>query len=108
MARRVMMLATGLAVANAFMAPAHSGLALRSNRVSSSTNAVRRSVRNGVAAPKMQLEHLAEHATLLAAYPEGFVNGMTAYFNLCKFVWSQQCVKCLNHCDIHQDTRCGA
>lgn len=34
------------------------------------------------AAPKMQLEQVAEHATLLAAYPEGFVNGMTAYFNL--------------------------
>jgi hypothetical protein len=32
----------------------------------------------------MQVEQLAEHATLLAAaYPEGLVNGMTAYFNLC-------------------------
>ena len=89
MARSVMMLATGLAVAHAFMAPVHSGLALRSNRVASSPNAMRRSVRSGVAAPKMQLENIAEHATLLAAYPEGFVNGMTAYFNLCKIVWNQ-------------------
>ena len=79
----MLMLAAGsLAVADAFMAPAHSSLALRSHHSSNSLSSVRRPARSVAAAPKMQLEQVAEHATLLAAYPEGFVNGMTAYFNL--------------------------
>jgi len=55
------------------------GLALRGNGLSS---AFAKRPFNTRVAPKMQVEQLAEHATLLAAYPEGFVNGMTSYFNL--------------------------
>ena len=84
MARCTLILAaTSLAVANAFMAPAHSGLALRSHRAASAVQPMRRS-KAPQAGVSMQVEHLAEQATLLAAYPEGFVNGMTSYFNLCE------------------------
>merc|ERR1712127_746033 len=82
MARCTLILAaTSLAVANAFMAPAHSGLALRSHRAASAVQPMRRS-KAPQAGVSMQVEHLAEQATLLAAYPEGFINGMTSYFNL--------------------------
>lgn len=72
-----------LAVASAFTAPAHAGLALRSHRLHAA-DSMRRSIRAGQPARSatMQVEQLAEQATLLAAYPEGFVNGMTSYFNL--------------------------
>jgi len=84
MARCTLILAaTSLAVANAFMAPAHSGLALRSHRAASAVQPMRR-CKAPQAGVSMQVEHLAEQATLLAAYPEGFVNGMTSYFNLCE------------------------
>jgi hypothetical protein len=104
MARSTLFLAaTTLAVANGFMAPAHSGLALRSHRdISASAFApsklvAMQSVRRRSTAPmvSMQLEHLAEQATLLASYPEGFVNGMTSYFNLCECALASACGSCV-------------
>jgi hypothetical protein len=98
------LVATSLAVANGFMAPAHSGLALRSHRdISASAFAPSKlfavqSVRRRTTAPiavSMQVEHLAEQATLLASYPEGFVNGMTSYFNLCESARASACGSCV-------------
>jgi len=82
MARAVALSFCSLAMANAFMMPGHAGVSLRSHSAGRSLNSMRRP-RSACVAPKMQIEHLAEHATLLAtAYPAGFVNGMTSYFNL--------------------------
>ena len=77
--------ASSLAVASAFMAPPIPALSLRSSsaRSLSATSPIRRERQQARVATRMQVEQLAEHATLLAAYPEGLVNGMTAYFNLC-------------------------
>jgi len=78
--------ASFLAVASAFLSPAVPALSLRSSsaRSLSATSPIRRERQPARVATRMQVEQLAEHATLLAAaYPEGLVNGMTAYFNLC-------------------------
>lgn len=94
MARIALLAAAGsLAVASAFTASAHAGLALRSHQAADSLTSMRRTIRGQPAriAPNMQVEQLAEHATLLAAYPEGLVNGMTSYFNLCESLWHRVC-----------------
>ena len=80
----VLVVASSLAASDAFMMPGHSGLALRGNGPSAarSVSAFRATRPAARVAPAMQVEQIAEHATLLAAYPEGFVNGMTSYFNL--------------------------
>ena len=80
----VLVLASSLAASDAFVMPGHSGLALRGNgpSVARSVSAFRATRPAARVAPTMQVEQIAEHATLLAAYPEGFVNGMTSYFNL--------------------------
>ena len=78
----ILVLVGSLAASNAFMMTGRAGLGglpLRGNSLSSAS--AKRPFTTRLA-PKMQVEQLAEHATLLAAYPEGFVNGMTSYFNL--------------------------
>jgi hypothetical protein len=78
---RALVLLGSLAASNAFTVtgPGLAGLALRNGNGLSPVRATRSTAR---LAPKMQVEQVAEQATLLASYPEGFVNGMTSYFNL--------------------------
>jgi len=85
-ARSVLLMMAGAMSADAFVAPGvpgHAGLSLRSHRaVAHVLPKPRRAAPGRAAAPKMQLELAEQASTLLAAYPEGLVNGMTSYFNL--------------------------
>merc|ERR1711966_302414 len=85
-ARSMLLMMAGAMSADAFVAPGvpgHAGLSLRSHRaVAHVLPKPRRAAPGRAAAPKMQLELAEQASTLLAAYPEGLVNGMTSYFNL--------------------------